>query len=449
VKSQVVDYEEMALFAEVDLDDNPCIVLSCGHVLTMTSMDGHMDMSQHYEMAHTHQVVSLRGKSEPFTLESRVCPSCRMPLRHIQRYNRILRRVLLDDATKKFIAWSMATFVPLSEALDKIESKLVENPKHGLDELQTAEEQQNGNVNVIQKLALTGDRDSIIKAIVEIPGAKKRYGDVYRHRRRIERFLARVQEEEQPFGQIYQMIKSIKSRHRVEVNFVQHPSVLQTRQRLLAKSLSLRCDAFILGDFFACRSRSGGFLAKYDWRGVELDTNFEAAREECLQNHQAGLEQTQPAIAVEGLVFWARFVALERLNVPAHARDESSPLRDQASKYLIQSRDLCEEFPAQTRGLLAEVESAEKSLQGEIFYNTVTAEERRQVIAAMASEFNVSGHWYHCPNGHPFTIGECGRAMERSNCPECGAMIGGAGHLLEAGNTRAERIEREFADLQI
>ncbi|GLD49345.1 E3 ubiquitin-protein ligase rnf213-alpha-like protein, partial [Lates japonicus] len=36
--------------------------------------------------------------------------------------------------------------------------------------------------------------------------------------------------------------------------------------------------------------------------------------------------------------------------------------------------------------------------------------------------------WYHCPNGHPCTIGECGQPMERSHCLDCGAEIGGNDH---------------------
>jgi len=36
-----------------------------------------------------------------------------------------------------------------------------------------------------------------------------------------------------------------------------------------------------------------------------------------------------------------------------------------------------------------------------------------------------SGHWFECPNGHPYVIGECGGAMEKSLCPECKAEIGG------------------------
>ncbi|XP_060127041.1 E3 ubiquitin-protein ligase RNF213-like [Zootoca vivipara] len=33
--------------------------------------------------------------------------------------------------------------------------------------------------------------------------------------------------------------------------------------------------------------------------------------------------------------------------------------------------------------------------------------------------------WYTCPNGHPCTVGECGRPTQRGLCNECGAVIGG------------------------
>ncbi|KAL3987051.1 centrosome and spindle pole-associated protein 1 [Sarotherodon galilaeus] len=45
------------------------------------------------------------------------------------------------------------------------------------------------------------------------------------------------------------------------------------------------------------------------------------------------------------------------------------------------------------------------------------------------------GHlqWYHCPNGHPCTIGECGQPMQRSHCVDCGVEIGGTNHAPVPG----------------
>lgn len=45
------------------------------------------------------------------------------------------------------------------------------------------------------------------------------------------------------------------------------------------------------------------------------------------------------------------------------------------------------------------------------------------------------GHlqWYHCPNGHPCTIGECGQPMQTSHCVDCGVEIGGNNHAPVPG----------------
>ena len=47
---------------------------------------------------------------------------------------------------------------------------------------------------------------------------------------------------------------------------------------------------------------------------------------------------------------------------------------------------------------------------------------------------NLGTKWYHCPNGHAYTIGECGLAMVESRCPECGEKIGGKDHKLLKSN---------------
>ncbi|RHZ73529.1 hypothetical protein Glove_230g154 [Diversispora epigaea] len=68
-------------------------------------------------------------------------------------------------------------------------------------------------------------------------------------------------------------------------------------------------------------------------------------------------------------------------------------------------------------------------------------EEKLQIHRAMKQEFSGSGHWYQCPNGHPYTIGECGGAYQVSRCPECGVPIGGSDHRTLAGNERNMEFE--------
>ncbi|XP_034235841.1 NFX1-type zinc finger-containing protein 1-like [Thrips palmi] len=62
------------------------------------------------------------------------------------------------------------------------------------------------------------------------------------------------------------------------------------------------------------------------------------------------------------------------------------------------------------------------------------------IVAAMGMK---PGHWFRCPNGHPYCITECGGAMEEAACPVegCGAHIGGASHRLRRDNTLASDVD--------
>jgi len=65
----------------------------------------------------------------------------------------------------------------------------------------------------------------------------------------------------------------------------------------------------------------------------------------------------------------------------------------------------------------------------------VTMPEDMQHVAQAALQATGEGqHWYTCPNGHLFSIGNCGRAWVTLQCVDCGANIGGTDHNLLPGN---------------
>ena len=159
------------------------------------------------------------------------------------------------------------------------------------------------------------------------------------------------------------------------------------------------------------------------------------------------MERQQWANLVEGQLFWARFVVLERGVSPAGEHMEA--LLKDARNHLASARNICTGYPAQTRGILAEVEEVEKMLRESTFYAPVTNAEKAAVYAAMASEFRGTGHWYYCERGHPFTVGECGMPMQTSVCPQCGAPVGGQNHQAVGGVTRAADFETQFRGLHL
>lgn len=58
----------------------------------------------------------------------------------------------------------------------------------------------------------------------------------------------------------------------------------------------------------------------------------------------------------------------------------------------------------------------------------------------MAAIIDAAGFvgWYRCPNGHPYSVGNCTFPMETARCSVegCGALIGGSHHIAVDGVTR-------------
>lgn len=88
-----------------------------------------------------------------------------------------------------------------------------------------------------------------------------------------------------------------------------------------------------------------------------------------------------------------------------------------------------------------------KELRSFVLNNFDSKKQIKEVIKAMnvVEGYDYGGswsdHWFACPNGHPYFIGECGGAMQESRCIECGEAVGGNSHsLLGTNRSAAEAI---------
>jgi len=448
VKDMMVDYIMGSSYAELDLDESPCLIPSCGHILTLESMDGHMDMSKYYTMSSDtnieNPIIALKSSSVPFsTSELKNCPLCRKPLRNINRYGRIVRRAWIDEATKKFIVWANAQFVPLASRMEQAEAKLREpvaerqtlkSPLHGHAELSPALDRLS-----LEPVRLTGSRDQQIHVVLKAQKANARYKNISLLRTDIRKFLREVDEVEQPISRIHALVQDARNHRGVNTEITDIPSVLQVRNRLLATVLLFRCDYAIL---FNSVTHSGGTASEGNLQDCRL--NLALNRKDCENLIQDSQSRQQPAQEVEGLLYHARFVALERGRSASLSDADMTTLVDRAHDHLHLARTICNVYPGQTAGMLSEVSEAEKILRDATFYAPVTNAEKAAVYAAMAQSFQGTGHWYYCANGHPFTVGECGMPMETARCPQCGATVGGTHHQPAAGVTRAADLEAGF-----
>ncbi|KAF1819459.1 uncharacterized protein K489DRAFT_383678 [Dissoconium aciculare CBS 342.82] len=165
----------------------------------------------------------------------------------------------------------------------------------------------------------------------------------------------------------------------------------------------------------------------------------------------AALRTTNIRQQVEGHIFWAHFATLTR-GAFNYLTEQNSPERIQqheqitalAIQHLQTAEEISKKFPGPTNGLIEEINDIRRML-GE----GTSTREMRMIVTAMAKEFNGTGHWYRCENGHPFTIGECGLPMQLARCPACNAGIGGRSHRAVDGVTHAADIEQQFGDLHL
>ncbi len=322
---------------------------------------------------------------------------CRFPLRNIHRYNRVVKRGLIDQATQRFIVWANANFVPL-EAKLHVREEALRNSDTRLAQGNASQGERSSQV--LHKLHIGGTRDEQIRTVRNLSGLEARYAAILTVRREINVFLRQVSEGEQPFSRVHQMVKNVRQKTGVQPQFEFDGSVLQVRNRLLTTALSLRCDLTILTDFLNIHRTTMGARSDHNrWLRAQLALDFSRNRQDCMDFMADAKQRHQPMHEIEALVFFARFVALER-PAPVCDFDRMEQLVAEARDGLATAKSICTMAPS-TANMLLEIEDAEKLLRESTFYTVFTNEEKRAVYAAMAQELRGTGHWYYCPNGHP------------------------------------------------
>ncbi|KAH9848820.1 hypothetical protein C2E23DRAFT_738850 [Lenzites betulinus] len=97
-KADIVDFIMQRRLEEIDLESTDVsdrlITLSCGHIYTVETLDGHCGMSEYYEIDQMGRYIST--KSPPINYQTPpMCPTCRGPITAL-RYGRVTKRATLD-----------------------------------------------------------------------------------------------------------------------------------------------------------------------------------------------------------------------------------------------------------------------------------------------------------------------------------------------------------------
>ncbi|KAF3763606.1 hypothetical protein M406DRAFT_260943 [Cryphonectria parasitica EP155] len=468
ILATVVDYLLLSEYKDIDLNDDPCVFASCGHFLTRSSMDGQMLMGEHYVLDDKDGgPVAIRKPLEPFSMDGRsqlkTCPQCRGSLRDIPRYGRIVRRALLDEATKKFISWSEHQHHQLAGRLLDLQNNLAaqqqeQNGEKGKGDAAAAAEDIAAQIldYMPGRFALKGSAQDQLRELGKWVG-KKRYTELIRLHRDIVTFRGRVRAEEQPFQKVANLVRFANSNKTVDSSsssssssFTFDSSVIQLRGFLLATSLLLRCHLTVLSDFLDLRTKKD--TASCAWKHADISVDFARNTAQCEDLVRLASETDRPQLQAEGHIYHAHFCGLAlalgngngNSNGSGDDKNNNNNSSSSSLEHIAAAQTILDKRSPQPHWaatVQAELDAVRDLLSQGIFYTRVTAAEMRAVYKAMAAEFRGTGHWYTCERGHPFTVGECGMPMEQARCPECGAAVGGRNHVAVEGVRHAVEVE--------
>ncbi|KAJ1021034.1 hypothetical protein NDA13_005662 [Ustilago tritici] len=430
VKALQADLIMFTTYGEIDISEKPCMFLPCDHIFTVESLDGVIAMSDYYELDSLKGApTALKGTVAAFSQEEmKTCPTCRASLRLLPRYGRIVRRALLDQSTKKFIAWAHRRYRQFAKCMQFEQGKLIDT---------------RSDVHLRYPVKIVLARKGHVEVLNELNGLGGRYRGLAYLRRKLDAFLKQTEAEEQPFRRVYDIVETLRRRrladgHTIDA-FEYDQDVLQTRGALLAMSLAIRCEIVAVVDFIAV------YYAQPSNEGRSLTLDFSGDRERCEMIVKEAESTKNILQQTEAHIFWAQLAGLE---CEVMEKGETDGFYDEirvvASSHLDSARELCETYPGQTRSVVDEVREVRRLLDQGGYESQM-----RMVVSAMSKEFSGTGHWYRCANGHPFTVGECGLPMETTRCPQCNAPIGGQNHTPAAGVQAAGDIERQFGNLSV
>ena len=418
-----VDMIMLEKYRDVDLDQDPIIIPPCGHIITVSSLDGIMDFASHYNISESGEVTGLKSKSEPFSVaELKACPQCRGSLHMISRYGRIARRAKLDELTKKFTSWSNSVTTPLMQRVGDEQDRLAELQMQELDRRAELDEQdRRAEMEEQDRLAEMEEHDRLAEPRMEeweetepdtilggedypgdlgllvlsgtsyeqieslAKGKGPRHHELIKAHRKLRSLKARLRKDEQPFQRVHDMVENLRNRaidsgSTAIAPFEFDTGVLQMNGELRVRATLLRCELALVADVLHC------LKLQRAWKVPARD--FSDSAERCEKLRRMAEAAVAPRQMVEGDVFAARFVLLSEAT---GSEEERRKEVEAAMERLDRADGVVAKYPGSTAGLAGEIEAVRKALRGSEYCQPLTSEEMKQVYEAMASEFRGTG----------------------------------------------------------
>ena len=325
----------LAAYEEHDVDEDPILVLPCGHFYACSTLDGHMDLADAYGNDEDGSFVGIKELSpDEKTSKPKACIDCRCIIQNIKRYGRLLRFAEIRSLERKHL-------MSIDRSLDILSRE-------------------------------TGDDRSVAK---------------------LELILEKLQK-----GPMQKVYEACGGSDQLEVKPAP-PGPYIRAYRLLFESYQKMIES--AGDKNYC------LALKFLQLAIAKATESES--------HRSG---AQLRLLLSSLL-------LNYNTVTDSLKEEIVPMLDWIINHHVALNDL----KAEASKLKEEVKAGDNK---KILAEVVQAMNR---VDGYDYGGSWTSHWYECPNGHPYFIGNCGGAMERGTCLECGEAVGGSGHILLASNS--------------
>ena len=419
------------------MDEEPIVVLACGHFFTASTLDGLVGMSDVYVQGVEGDFTALIENSELASTIPR-CPDCQCPIRQYvtQRYNRVINRAVIDEMTKRFLVSGQDDLRDIEQQVDDYQQDLEKTRAFLKKEIQGAsQENLSGKSRTFKTLQRRSSKARKLEHCVAT-------------------FRNKVAEKNQPAQKLHDATISI-ARHKsldvglasLNLNEASPPKLARDRRITLGvTNLRLKLDYFIISDKLSLAQAWSSSKAAGGFPGGQPDGSTKPFLKDCQAFITECTASNLPKLAVEASLYYANVARALQSYVLASRKESQTAAEhvDTAKVLLEQAKQLCAQPFTNAEALLAAVNETLKLFR-KSWYEEVTEEEKAAIKQAMVSGSGGiathSGHWYECENGHPFAIGECGMPMERARCPECGRPVGGQLHQAVEGVRRAEYME--------
>jgi hypothetical protein len=390
-----VEYVELIYYEDINLDIDPIIVLPCNHFFSRSSLDRSLEMENVYALDENDQFVRCIPNSSLTSQHAR-CLLCRSTISQIQRYNRVIKRVILDSLLKSVISQSQSQYLALATSFDEFKRDLDVNREELLGKIRNVRNSMPNRPLVAKNGAVIVERMKIFEPM----------------RRKISLYLKDVDESRQPHMKVYGMSIAARARAAVDAEDasaedwrldVPRP---QVKHRLLGNILDARLKVSQNAEMlqFINRMSSSGFKGDTapSYHKVikdcgDLQAKLSKRKDECDEHKHYSL-------AVEIIIVQAELMALATRASQVVDESKTQNFRKTGMNLL----DTCETYFQKSppcRKYEPAVARATKMLRGlDTFYESVSQEERSTIYQAMQGEFGSVVRWYYCRNSHPVCI---------------------------------------------